>query len=184
MGAADPSLDAEAVRVAALTGLEHGDDPRLRPLLTLARVGLTRAVRRWEGSDGTVSAHRVTLALDAETLARVHRDPFLRDGAERAVARALARWPRDVVDDVTFEWNGVVAWREDPYRGVVAEPGGLAAALRAWMKSEGDEVGVEVISERDGEVTLRGDGDPLRRRRAELALKALRGAGTALRWAR
>lgn len=184
MGAADPGPDAESVRLAALVALDPGDDPRLRELLSRARLDLDRAVRRWEGSDGTVSAHKVTLALDAATLARVHNDPFLRDGAERAVARAMARWPRDVVDDVAFAWNGVVAWREDPYRGAIAEPGGLAAALRAWMLAEGDEVVVDVVSERGDAVTLRGDGDPLRRRRVELALKALRGPATALRWAR
>lgn len=184
MGVAEAALDGVAVHLATLEGLEPSADLRLRALLARARVDLAHTVRQWEGSDGTHKSHRVTLTLDAESLARVYLDPFLRDGVERAMSRAMSRWPRDFIDDIDFVWSGVVSWRDDPYRGSVAEHGGLTDALRAWLRVEGEISAVEVVSESGRTVTLRGETDTVRRGRIELAVRALRGRELGVRWAR
>jgi hypothetical protein len=86
----DTALSPEELRHQALDALGPYADERAREVLQGAELRVDRDVTGWESSAGPVQGHRVTLAVDASTLARLRTTPALEDALHAAVATAIA----------------------------------------------------------------------------------------------
>jgi hypothetical protein len=84
-------LSPEELRRAAMDTLGPYADERAREALLSAVIRVDEAVTSWESSEGHVQGHRVTLAVDATTLARLRSSPALVDALHAALATAVAR---------------------------------------------------------------------------------------------
>jgi hypothetical protein len=97
-------LSPEELRHAALDGLGPYADERTRQALQGAELRLDPAVTSWESSAGPVQGHRVTLAVDAATLARLRAAPALEDALHAALATAIASRKGEALAGLELRW--------------------------------------------------------------------------------
>lgn len=83
-------MDDAALRRLALDALGPLGDPRAREALEQGAAEVEPGVATWEGSHGTVMAHRVTLVLPEELHARVAESPAVLDALAAAFAGAIS----------------------------------------------------------------------------------------------
>ena len=106
-----------------------------------SRVTLTIApgVSTWEGSEGRVEAHRVTLALDARTLGRVRASHALVDALDAALAKAVAQRRGEALVGVELRWarGGSRAVARGYRDGPPVGEGTLREALVAYLEGAG-----------------------------------------------
>jgi len=94
--------DGEALRRQALEELGPLAPALAHDALTAAGITIDADVLAWEGSLGTVHAHRVFLALDEALLLGVRAAPAVVDALTAAVAAALSRTPRVALAELVF----------------------------------------------------------------------------------
>lgn len=80
----------DALRRRALDALGPLGEAGAREALEAGGVEVELAVATWEGSHGTVQAHRVTLVLPADLHARVSASPATLDALSAAFASAIS----------------------------------------------------------------------------------------------
>jgi hypothetical protein len=109
----------ELLRIRALEMLGPLGDPLARSALESGVVAVEHDVRAWEGSHGTVHAHRVVMVLAEDLHARfVGKEPSshaARDALSAALSAAMAERAGNAVDDVALE-AGAVDRPSSPYR--------------------------------------------------------------------
>jgi hypothetical protein len=158
---ATPALSAEALRQAALDALGPYADARARAALQDAHVRVEPAVTAWESSAGRVEGHRVTLAVDAATLARLRVVPALEDALHSALAAAISAQPGQALAAVALVWarEGARA-RPDGYRDrPPPPPQTLEEALASYLDARGEPalarfVAAARVEARPGTVTF------------------------------
>lgn len=96
--------DPEDLRRAALDSLADFGDLRALRILEIAGIHVESDVVEWEGSEGPVRGHRVSLDVDGAGLAELRGVPALLDAVTAALALALARQPGHVLVDVNARW--------------------------------------------------------------------------------
>lgn len=84
-------IAGDALRRRALEVLGPLGDVLAREALEHGTIELERGVARWEGSHGTVEAHRVVLLLSPDLHARVTASPAAGDALAAALAGAIAQ---------------------------------------------------------------------------------------------
>lgn len=143
-------LTAVALRDGALEALGAHGDPRSRDVLARALIAIDHNAERWVASEGVVHAHRVTLGVDARTLARLDHPPAVRDAVEAALAAAIARRPGEALLDVRPYWALEDAAEAEGYRGggqgtPVARDDAevVGRALVAYLRAAGEEAVAE-----------------------------------------
>jgi hypothetical protein len=137
---ATPALSAEGLRQAALDALGPYADARARAALQDAHVRVDAAVTAWESSGGRVQGHRVTLAVDAATLARLRVVPALEDALHAALAAAVSAQPGHALAALALVWarEGPRA-TQDGYRDrPPAPPQTLEEALASYLDARGE----------------------------------------------
>ena len=140
MSGATPALSAEGLRQAALDALGPYADARARAALQDAHVRVDAAVTAWESSGGRVQGHRVTLAVDAATLARLRVVPALEDALHAALAAAVSAQPGHALAALALVWarEGPRA-TQDGYRDrPPAPPQTLEEALASYLDARGE----------------------------------------------
>jgi hypothetical protein len=178
------ALDGEALRLAVIAA----GAPEIRAMLGPAEVTAV-ASTRWESSPGPVQGYAVTVALCAEDLAAVDASPGARDLLERACALAVGATPDHAMTSLVARWNRRGAVRVTTYREAATTSVAvtLGEALRRYLAvSDDDVVGPDElwVEEVVGGVVATTPRTARRpeRGRVELALAALLGARTAVRW--
>ena len=110
----------ELLRIRAIEVLGPLGDPLARAALESGIVCVEHDVRAWEGSHGTVHAHRVVVVLHEDLHARfVASDPSshaARDALTAALSAAMAERAGNAAFDVALE-AGAVDRPSSPYRG-------------------------------------------------------------------
>jgi hypothetical protein len=96
-------------------------------------------VARWEGSEGTVEAHRVTLSVDAGTLGLLRAAPALIDALCAALAAAIARRPGEALLELSLRWAPGVCAATAAYRDAPPAPTTLTEALQQYLDALGEE---------------------------------------------
>ncbi len=110
----------ELLRIRALEVLGPLGDELAREALEAGDVAIEHDVLAWEGSHGSMHAHRVVVSASAELSARVRASHAAMDALSAALAAAMAERPGHSVADVRVE----VGQRES------APPGGPYRAPR------------------------------------------------------
>jgi hypothetical protein len=179
-------IDAESLRRNALARLMERAAPSWIPLaLTHGTLTLRHAVTRWSASDGDVAGHALRLAVDAQTLSRLDRDPVARELLLVALSGAAAGRAGESITDVALAWDGTVLSEAQGYRSApdTRVQATLRDAVQAWQRARGEAVTAahEVTQEGDT-ATVRGERiDAGLRGAFEHALRVLSGART-VRW--
>ena len=106
----------DPLRLRALEVLGPHGDALGQTALETGTVSVDHDVRAWEGSHGTVRAHRVVLAVPAELHARLMESYAARDGIAAALAAAMAERAGHTVADVSVEIGVPDARGSSPYR--------------------------------------------------------------------
>ncbi len=101
----------DGLRIRALEALGPLGDELAREALTAGSVSVERDVLAWEGSHGTVRAHRVTVTVETELHRRVTASYAAVDGLNAAVSAAVSERPAEALADL------VVAAGMPPSRG-------------------------------------------------------------------
>jgi hypothetical protein len=106
----------DALRIRTLEILGPLGDERARSALEIGTVSIEHDVLAWEGSHGTVRAHRVVLIVPADVHARLAESHAARDGLAAALAAAMAERAGHSVADVRLEVGVPPARGSSPYR--------------------------------------------------------------------
>jgi len=109
----------ELLRIRALEMLGPLGDPLARAALEAGVASVEHDVRSWEGSHGTVHAHRVVVVVGEDLHARLvtkeASSHAARDALSAALSAAMAERAGNAVDDVALE-IGAVDRPSSPYR--------------------------------------------------------------------
>jgi hypothetical protein len=141
-------LSPEELRHAGLDALGPYADERAREALEGAELRIDPAVTAWESSGGHVEGHRVTLAVDASTLARLREAPALEDALHAALATAIASRKGEVLAGLQIRWarEGTHAaahgYRDRP----PDPPQTLQEALASYLEARGDEAVAHIVA--------------------------------------
>jgi hypothetical protein len=111
-----PRVVDELLRRRALDVLGPLGDELARSALGSGSVFVEHDVLGWEGSHGTMHAHRVVVAIGAELHDRVVASHAARDGLAAALAAAMAERPGHSVADVAVEVGAAHGPPLGPYR--------------------------------------------------------------------
>lgn len=106
----------EPLRVRALEVLGPLGDPLAREALEAGEVLVERDVLAWEGSHGSMHAHRVIVSVPGELATRLASSHAARDGLSAALAAAMADRAEQSVADVRIEVGERDARALGPYR--------------------------------------------------------------------
>ena len=110
------SADDASLRQRALEALGPFGDPIAREALETGAAHVEPSVSTWEGSHGTVHAHRVTLVVPAALRARIDASPAAEDALAAAMAAAVAEDPHATLYDLRIEAGTPDSSRAGPYR--------------------------------------------------------------------
>lgn len=110
--------DDEALRRLALERLGDHAPELAREALDGGRIEVDRDVLAWEGSLGTVRAHRVRLHVDGALHAKVLAMPSVVDALTAAIASAVANDSGHALAELRLEADaGPARGVRSPYRG-------------------------------------------------------------------
>ena len=112
-----PHRGDEALRRLALERLGPHAPALAREALERGSLEVEPGVLQWQGSLGTVNAHKVKLSLEVELLARVRPVPSVVDALTAAVAAAVATGSGEALADLELGPLGSPVVRDrSPYR--------------------------------------------------------------------
>ena len=179
-------IDAESLRRNGFARLTERAAPSWITLaLTHSPLTVRHAVTRWSASDGDVTGHALRLAVDAQTLARLDRDPVARELLLVALSGAAAGRAGESITDVSLAWDGTVLSEAEGYRSApdTRVKASLCDAVEAWQRARGEAVtALHEITQEGDIATVRGERiDAAARGAFEHALRVLSGART-VRW--
>lgn len=179
-------IDAESLRRNALARLAERSAPAWVSLaLTHGTLTLRHAVTRWSASEGDFAGHALRLAVDAQTLARLDRDPVARELLVGALSAAAAGRAGESVTDVSLAWDGTVLGEAEGYRSApdTRVKASLRDAVEAWQRARGEAVtAAHEITHEGDTATVRGERvDAAARSALEHAVRSLSGARS-VRW--
>jgi hypothetical protein len=179
-------IDAESLRRNALARLTERSAPSWVTLsLTHSPLTVRHAVTRWSASDGDVAGHALRLAVDAQTLCRLDRDPVARELLLGALSGAAAGRAGESITDVALAWDGTVQTEAQGYRSApdTRVKSTLRDAVEAWQRARGEAVtAAHEITHEGDTATVRGERvDAASRGAFEHAVRSLSGA-RAVRW--
>jgi hypothetical protein len=106
----------EPLRIRALEALGPLGDALARSALESGSVLVEHDVLAWEGSHGTVHAHRVVVVLPDDLHARLIVSHAAKDALSAALAAAMAERAGHAVADVVVEAGVVEHSMSGPYR--------------------------------------------------------------------
>jgi len=106
----------EPLRIHALEALGPLGDELARAALESGSILVEHDVRAWEGSHGTVRAHRVVVVLPDDVHARLIAGYAAKDALAAALAAAMAERTGQAVADVVLEAGVVQHAMSGPYR--------------------------------------------------------------------
>ena len=106
----------ELLRIHALEALGPLGDQLARSALETGSILVEHDVLAWEGSHGTVHAHRVVVVLPDEVHAQLIVSHAAKDALSAALAAAMAERAGHAVADVTIEAGTVEHVMSGPYR--------------------------------------------------------------------
>lgn len=167
-------LSPEELRRAAILMLGPYADERAREALRSAVLRVDEAVTSWESSAGRATGHRITLAVDATTLARLRSTPALVDALHAALATAVATASKsekcDVLTALELRWarDGALAWTQGYRDRPPDPPQTLQQALTSYLHTCGEAAlarfveGAVVSTEQESTVTVLVDPGQLR----------------------
>jgi hypothetical protein len=174
------SLDPDSLRRAAIEALGPFGDARAVRLLELARIALEADAAEWEGSDGTVHAHRIRLGVDGAGLAHIRLVPAIADAVTAALSAALP--PGHALLDLSVRWGVRTAtpgasYRIAPGAAPAASPADaehVKEALLAYLEAAGETIAavgrIDVTGDRVTVYGAFGAGEQAALRRAVAAL--------------
>ena len=138
----------EELRRVALEALSEYSDPRARDALEQGDVAIDPGVAGWEGSEGRVEAHRVTLSLDAGRLGRVRASHATVDALHAALAKAVAQRKGEALQSLELRWARRVehavarGYRDGPPEG----EGTFGEALAAYLEGAGEDALARIVA--------------------------------------
>lgn len=106
----------EMLRIHALEALGPLGDALARSALESGSILVEHDVLAWEGSHGTVHAHRVVVVLPDDVHARLLASHAAKDALSAALAAAMAERAGHAVADVVIEAGVVQHSMSGPYR--------------------------------------------------------------------
>ena len=115
-GAARERVPDELLRIHALEALGPLGDALARAALESGSILVEHDVRAWEGSHGTVHAHRVVVVLPDNVHARLIVGHAAKDALAAALSAAMADRTGHAVADVVLEAGVVERAMSGPYR--------------------------------------------------------------------
>jgi len=136
----ESALSPEPLRRAALDALGPYADERTRSALQEAVIRIDHAVTSWQSSHGPVEGHRVVLAVQAVTLARLRSTPSLTDALHAALATAVASRKGEALASLDIGWarDGALA-SEQGYRDRPPDPPQtFPQALASYLEELGE----------------------------------------------
>jgi hypothetical protein len=129
---------AEGLRRAALDALGPAADERALDALRRCAISLAPSVARWDASQGTVEAHRVTLSADAGTLGLLRSAPALIDALCAALAAVIATRPGEALLELSLRWAPGVCAATAGYRDAPPVATTLTEALEQYLDALGE----------------------------------------------